>query len=131
MPSRQEVGMPGYSWWDLYNVSTYYHALGHDCFILSMPLKGVNLGPGTTRTFLNTNHWWFLENSEQKGDAALRYFLEPAYLTVNYAKSIGIEHIYMAGLSGGGVTAMRQQSERVLHQTEHFLSDTCNGQTNL
>ena len=40
------------SWWDLYNVSDFYHSLGHDVFILSMPLKGINLGPGTTETEL-------------------------------------------------------------------------------
>eukprot|EP01050_Picozoa_sp_SAG11_P042969 SAG11_NODE_20081_length_453_cov_0.870056_1_plen_51_part_00 len=35
-----------------------------------MPLKGINLGPGTTKTKLNSDHWWFLQ-WEQKGDAAL------------------------------------------------------------
>ena len=40
MPSLAEISDPGYSWWDLYNVSNYYHSLGHDVFILSMPLKG-------------------------------------------------------------------------------------------
>ena len=63
--------------------------------------KGINLGPGTTDKFLNSNHWWFLQ-WEQKGDAALRYFLEPAVLTANYAEANGYENIYMAGLSGGG-----------------------------
>ena len=38
MPTLAEP-VDDYTWWDLYNVSTYYHALGHDCFILSMPLK--------------------------------------------------------------------------------------------
>ena len=40
MPSGSEQSMAGYSWWDLYNVSTFFHSLGHDVFILSMPLKG-------------------------------------------------------------------------------------------
>ena len=57
MPSLAEIGDLGYSWWDLYNVSNYYHSLGHDVFILSMPLKGINLGPGTTDTALASNHW--------------------------------------------------------------------------
>ena len=56
MPSNHEIGMPGYSWWDLYNVSDFVHSLGHDVFIFSMPLKGINLGPGSTPTFLNTDH---------------------------------------------------------------------------
>lgn len=101
MPTESEVHMPGYSWWDLYNVSGFFHSLGHDVFILSMPLKGINLGPGSTPQKLNSDHWWFLD-WEKKGDHPLRYFLEPAYLTANYAEANGYEEIYMAGLSGGG-----------------------------
>jgi hypothetical protein len=41
---------------------------------------------------------------EQQGDSPLRYFLQPAYLTVNYAKTAGYEQVFMAGLSGGGWT---------------------------
>jgi hypothetical protein len=100
MPSNSQP-VDQYTWWDLYNVSTEFHAAGHDVFILSMPLKGINLGPGCTDTLLQSNHWWFLQ-WEQRGDAALRYFLEPAVLTANYAKANGYEQIYMAGLSGGG-----------------------------
>ena len=88
MPSLAELSDPGYSWWDLYNVSNFYHSLGHDVFILSMPLKGINLGPGTTDKNLISDHWWFLQ-WEEKGDHPLRYFLEPAYLTMNYAKAQG------------------------------------------
>ena len=57
MPTEAETEMPGYSWWDLYNVSEWVHGLGYDLFIFSMPLKGVNLGPGSTHTFLNSGHW--------------------------------------------------------------------------
>ena len=35
---------PEGSWWDLYNVTSFLHALGTDAFLLSMPLKGVNIG---------------------------------------------------------------------------------------
>ena len=101
MPSLAENSDPGYSWWDLYNVSNFYHSLGHDVFILSMPLKGINLGPGTTDKYLATDHWWFLQ-WEEKGDSPLRYFLEPAVLTMNFAKAQGYGDVYMAGLSGGG-----------------------------
>ena len=110
MPSNAEVGMAGYSWWDLYNVSDFFHSLGHDVYILSMPLKGVNYGLGYDKSgklIKNetgggaVDHWWFLQY-ESRGEAALRYFLEPAYLTVNFAKAQGTEWIYMAGLSGGG-----------------------------
>ena len=100
MPTLREP-VEQYTWWDLYNVSTFFHSLGYDVFILSMPLKGVNIGPGSNETFVNSDHWWFLQ-WEEKGDAALRYFLEPAYLTVNYAVANGYTEINMAGLSGGG-----------------------------
>ncbi len=103
MPSGAELTMPGYSWWDLYNVSNFFHRQGFDVFILSMPLKGVNLGPGSSGDTVNSDHWWFLQWEEQ-GDHALRYFLEPCVLTVNYAKAQGYNDIYMAGLSGGGWT---------------------------
>ena len=36
MPSGAERHLPGYSWWDLYNVSTFFHSQGFDVFILSM-----------------------------------------------------------------------------------------------
>jgi hypothetical protein len=109
MPSHAETADPGYSWWDLYNVSTYFHSLGYDVFILSMPLKGINYGLGyddngtliKNETGGAVDHWWF-QQWEDKGDAALRYFLEPAYLTVNYAKSKGYDFVGLAGLSGGG-----------------------------
>ena len=53
---------------------------------------------------VNTDHWWF-EQWERKGDHPIRYFLEPCFLTANYATShLGIETLYMAGLSGGGWT---------------------------
>jgi len=101
MPTGDERHMPGYSWWDLYNISDFFHNLGYDVFILSMPLKGVNVGPGSKDNFVNSDHWWFLQ-WENRGDHALRYFLEPTILTVNYAESLGYDEIYMAGLSGGG-----------------------------
>eukprot|EP01079_Euglenida_sp_SAG-EU17-18_P001088 gene1088-2645_t len=143
MPSLAEIGDPGYSWWDLYNVSAFLHSLGHDVFILSMPLKGINLvhrhthtrthahacahahtltlqlycsvcllGPGCNSSYLESDHEWFRQWEEQ-GDYALRqtpalaaraslYFLEPAYLTVSYAKAQGYDDVYIAGLSGGG-----------------------------
>eukprot|EP00935_MAST-01C_sp_MAST-1C-sp1_P000801 g801.t1 len=100
MPSHQQP-VDEYSWWDLYNVSSFFHSLGHDVFVFSMPLKGINLGPGSTDKALNSDHWWFLQ-WEKKGDHPLRYFLEPVVLTANYAQSLGYDAIYMAGLSGGG-----------------------------
>lgn len=105
MPSYQQLE-PGlaasYSWWDLYNVSSFFKSLGYDVFIFSMPLKGVNLGPGSSSSSLNTNHWWFYQ-WEKQGDTPLRYFIEPVVLTANYAtEHLGYNALYMAGLSGGG-----------------------------
>ena len=71
MPSLAELGDPGYSWWDLYNVSGFFHSIGYDVFILSMPLKGINIGPGSSRTSANHDHWWF-QRWEEKGDSPLR-----------------------------------------------------------
>ena len=70
MPTYNETDDPGYTWWDLYNVSSFFHDLGYDVFIFSMPLKGVNLGPGSNATHLETDHWWFLQ-WEMKGDFPL------------------------------------------------------------
>ena len=101
-PKHDEIGKLGYSWWDLYNVSTFFHDLNYDVFIFSMPLKGVNLGPGSNKNQINDNHWWFFQ-WEQKGDRPIRYFVEPVILTANYALSkLGYDDIFMAGLSGGG-----------------------------
>ena len=86
--------MPGYSWWDLYNVSAFVNQeLGQDLFVFSMPLKGVNLGPGSTDSTLQTNHWWFLQ-WEQRGDHPLRYFIEPVVLAINYAKTLGYKRLW-------------------------------------
>ena len=83
-------------------MSTFVHdTLKMDLFVFSMPLKGVNLGPGCTDDHLETDHWWFLP-WELKGDRPLRYFIEPVVLTANWAVAQGYEEINMAGLSGGG-----------------------------
>lgn len=52
--SGLRTGWPGHSWWDLYNVSGFFHSMGYDVFILSMPLKGVNKGPGNG----TDSHWY-------------------------------------------------------------------------
>mmetsp|Transcript_62076 Transcript_62076/g.201228 ORF Transcript_62076/g.201228 Transcript_62076/m.201228 type:complete len:541 (-) Transcript_62076:340-1962(-) len=87
---------PGYSWWDLDNVTRFLHSFGFDVFILSMPLWGVNRIPGWS------SHGAFLKR-EAQGDYPLRYFLEPSVLTVNYAvETLGTKRILAGGLSGGG-----------------------------
>eukprot|EP01052_Picozoa_sp_SAG31_P019766 SAG31_NODE_1456_length_8264_cov_4.918570_4_plen_1194_part_00 len=99
---RSTIGLGGKagggSWWDLYNVSSFLHQMGYDVFLLSMPLKGINVMDG-----IPSNHDWF-RAWEEKGDHPLRYFVEPCILTVNYAEELGYKHIHMMGLSGGGWT---------------------------
>ena len=69
-----------------------------------MPLKGVNVGPGSNASFMNTDHWWFLQ-WEQRGDHPMSYFLDDVFMTANYAtERLKIRRLYMAGLSGGGWT---------------------------
>ncbi|CAE7381533.1 unnamed protein product [Symbiodinium sp. CCMP2456] len=91
----------GYTWWDLDNVTRFFHALGHNVFILSMPLVGVNFDPRRSTNW--TDHWWF-QHHESLGDSAIRYFCEPVILTINYALSLGFQDVVLAGLSGGGWT---------------------------
>lgn len=99
---RSTIGIGGSSgggsWFDLYNVSSFLNGLGYDVFLLSMPLKGINILDSVP-----SNHDWFRQ-WEQKGDHPLRYFVEPCVLTVNYAKQLGYQHVHMMGLSGGGWT---------------------------
>ena len=62
-------------------MSTFFHEQGYDVFILSMPLKGINLGPGSTDTKVNSDHWWFLQWEEkvrEKNRTVLRnyYFID-------------------------------------------------------
>eukprot|EP00434_Breviolum_minutum_P031678 symbB.v1.2.028013.t1/scaffold2922.1/size67172/3 len=78
------------TWWDLDNV-----------FILSMPLVGVNFDVHRSSNW--TDHWWF-QQTEAQGDYTLRYFCEPVVLTINYALSLGLQDIHLAGLSGGAWT---------------------------
>lgn len=90
------------TWWDLDNVTSFFRSLGHHVFILSMPLVGVNFDPQRSSNW--TDHWWF-QQQEALGDFTIRYFCEPVILTMNYALSLGLQDIHLAGLSGGAWTA--------------------------
>ena len=58
----------------------------------------------TTDT-MSGSHNWFTQ-FEAQGDEAMRYFLEPVVLAVNYAKEVlRYKRIVMVGLSGGGWTS--------------------------
>jgi hypothetical protein len=56
MPSLAQLKDPGYTWWDLYNVSDFFHSHGFDVFIVRARLTmdsdvlGVGLGLESTRS---------------------------------------------------------------------------------
>ena len=73
----------------------------------------------TTDT-MSGSHNWFTQ-FEAQGDEAMRYFLEPVVLAVNYAKNVlRYKRIVMVGLSGGGWT-----SERLHRTSRDFLRKIC------
>eukprot|EP01052_Picozoa_sp_SAG31_P045594 SAG31_NODE_8387_length_1461_cov_1.298091_2_plen_383_part_00 len=106
----------------------WLNELGYDVMEMFMPLHGCNriranescsrhcvsnldrgfdcerqCKPIGTDDSLVGPHQWF-DQFEKAGDEAMRYFLEPVVLAVNYAKALGYRHIIMVGLSGGGWT---------------------------
>ena len=88
---------------------------GFDVMHLQMPFHGCN----AQDPLHPISHQWFAQFAGKDGinsDAFpfMRFFVEPVWLTINYAKSIGYENIVMAGLSGGGC-ARRMQPHRGLH----------------
>ena len=87
------------SFYDFYNITDFYHReLGADYFALYMPLFGPNAQAG-----LPEAHDWFSQ-WQDKGVPTLRFFLEPAILTINYALRLGYKQVVFAGKSGGGWT---------------------------
>ena len=71
------------SFYDFYNVTDFYHReLEADIFFLYMPLLGPNAQQG-----LPTSHTWF-EQWQEKGVSTIRFFVEPAVQTINYALAL-------------------------------------------
>lgn len=105
---HSDAPLRGGNWWGFYNVSSFLHAAPFDAdvFILSMPLKGANgWSSGTKLQRSYGNQHGFFAPLEKKGDKAIRYFIEPTILTINFAmKELGYESVHMMGLSGGGWT---------------------------
>lgn len=86
----------------------WLNQLGFDAMHLQMPLHGCNLIPGEDPLH-PPSHQWFEQFSGHDGAASgsfpfMRFFLEPVWLSINYARSLGYKNIVMAGLSGGGWT---------------------------
>ena len=72
---------------------------------LQMPFHGCN----AKDPLHPKSHEWFAQFAGKDGINSdsfpfMRFFIEPVWLTINYAKSIGYEKIVMAGLSGVGFT---------------------------
>merc|ERR1712032_821911 len=82
---------------DTDGVADWLNQMGFDVAMVMMPFKDCNYQPtGPQR------HSWF-KAFQDEGKAWIRFFLEPAVNTINYAKSVmGYEEIVMMGLSGGG-----------------------------
>lgn len=77
----------------------YLNQLGYDAMTIQMPLHQCNYVAES-----GCNHEWFAQ-FEAQGVHTMRYFLEPAVLSINYAlEELGYEHIIFMGLSGGGWT---------------------------
>ena len=91
--------LPNCRWWDNEGVWELIHDdLRSDAFYLFMPLRGVNHQRGYPYL-----HDWFAR-FQAKGDATLRYFIEPTILTINHALKLGHERVMLLGKSGGGWT---------------------------
>ena len=91
-----------------YNVEEtvdWLNRLGYDVMHLQMPFHGCNaVDPLHPR-----RHSWFEQFSGPDGVHSenfpfMRFFLEPVWLTINYAVALGYTKIAMVGLSGGGWT---------------------------
>ena len=86
----------------------WLNQLGFDAMHIQMPLHGCNLIPGEDPLH-PPSHQWFEQFAGHDGESSgsfpfMRFFLEPVWLSINYARSLGYKNIVMAGLSGGGWT---------------------------
>jgi hypothetical protein len=92
--------------YDVENVVDWFNRLGYDAMHLQMPLHGCN----AQNPMKPLPHEWFAQFAGIDGkDSAkfpfMKFFLDPVWLTINYAKNVlGYQNIVMAGLSGGGWT---------------------------
>eukprot|EP00746_Dinoflagellata_sp_MGD_P036639 gnl/MRDRNA2_/MRDRNA2_187964_c0_seq1.p1 gnl/MRDRNA2_/MRDRNA2_187964_c0~~gnl/MRDRNA2_/MRDRNA2_187964_c0_seq1.p1 ORF type:complete len:451 (+),score=71.16 gnl/MRDRNA2_/MRDRNA2_187964_c0_seq1:52-1353(+) len=77
----------------------WLNELGYDAMELNMPLRG----PNNNGSIGTMEHSWF-EQWEEQGVRTMRFFVEPVFLAVNYAKLLGYKRIAMLGLSGGAWT---------------------------
>lgn len=77
----------------------WINELGYDAMEFNMPLRG----PNNNGSIGTMSHRYFAP-LEAAGHHPLRFFVEPVFLAVNFAKAQGYKRIAMIGLSGGGWT---------------------------
>lgn len=82
---------------DTDGVADWLNQMGFDVAMVMMPFHDCNNQPSGPH-----DHAWF-KAFQDDGKPWVRFFLEPAINTINYAKVVmGYEKIVMMGLSGGG-----------------------------
>eukprot|EP00462_Mataza_sp_D1_P007473 CAMPEP_0175119978 /NCGR_PEP_ID=MMETSP0087-20121206/366_1 /TAXON_ID=136419 /ORGANISM="Unknown Unknown, Strain D1" /LENGTH=395 /DNA_ID=CAMNT_0016401375 /DNA_START=163 /DNA_END=1350 /DNA_ORIENTATION=+ len=91
--------------YDVEETVDWLNQLGYDVMHIQMPLHGCN----AEDPLHPMSHSWFEQFAGPDGASSdtfpfMRFFLEPVWLTINYAQSLGYKRIVMAGLSGGGFT---------------------------
>ena len=91
--------------YDVENTIDWLNQLGYDVFHIQMPFHGCN----AEDPLHPLPHSWFaqfagLDGANSSKFPFMRFFLDPVWLSVNYAKDLGYKNIVMAGLSGGGWT---------------------------
>eukprot|EP00035_Acanthoeca_spectabilis_P007183 m.133454 g.133454 ORF g.133454 m.133454 type:complete len:444 (-) comp13837_c0_seq1:1123-2454(-) len=100
--NSRERGRPGADplcWINYDTTLGWLNELGYDAMEFNMPLRG----PNNNGSIGTISHSYF-EPLEQAGHYPLRFFVEPVFLAINFAKSLGYKRIAMVGLSGGGWT---------------------------
>ena len=83
----------------------FLNQLGYDVMHIQMPFHGCNAEDPR----FPLGHGWFEQFAGYHGNNSdqfpfMRFFVEPVWLTINYAKKLGYKRIVMTGLSGGGFT---------------------------
>lgn len=83
---------------------------GYDVVAFAMPLRGMNATPVVNLDrqgpvlFAYHNHFYLVESEEL---CALKFFLEPVAVTLNYLEEhYSFSSVYMLGISGGGWTTL-------------------------
>ena len=96
--------------YDVEETVDWLNRLGYDVMHLQLPFHGCNAVANGMDPLHPRSHNWFAQFGGPDGAGSadfpfMRFFLEPVWLTVNYATEVlGYKRVAMAGLSGGGWT---------------------------